>query len=199
MEPPALEEGTVAVLLRDAVVLAATVSSLEGVGLRVVADPARAQVCLSDGGTDQAALTALLVPATPAACAGALKAVVDGRARGAATDADLPLLVTLVRAVSAGVVSLAPRVVSLAGELPALSSRQMAVLQLVASGIPLSEIARRTHVSHATVKRELGSLLAAVGVRSRVELVLTSRALGLLKDVPEEGRTATDAFSLGSR
>ncbi len=170
----AREETAVAISLRDSVVRAARVAALEAVGFRVVADPSKAQVCVVDEEIAQPAPTALVVPATPAACAGSLKAVLAGRARGAATDADMELLPTVVRSVAHGVLCITPRVIDLAEELPVLTARELAVLRLAAQGIPLSQVGRRLHVSHATVKRELATLFAAFAVRSRGELVLAA-------------------------
>ena len=122
----------------------------------------------------------LIVPAAPAACAEAFGLIADGGVHGALTDVEIDLTPMAVRSVAGGVLILSPRVVSLARELPSLTSRERAVLHLIAEGIPLTEIARRLHLSYSTVKRVVAALFDAFGVRSRVELVLAAERLGLL-------------------
>lgn len=170
-----------AVLLRDRVVARGAMSALELAGLRIAADAARAQVWLTEDGGTEDALTVLIVPATAAACAAAVAEVLSGRALGVATNLDMAVLPTVVRSVAGGSLAITPRVAGLAKELPSLGSRELAVLRLVAENLPLREVGRRLHVSHATVKRAVSKLFDVVGASSRVELVLLAGRLGLLE------------------
>ncbi|HVE45188.1 MAG TPA: LuxR C-terminal-related transcriptional regulator [Acidimicrobiales bacterium] len=198
MDRARVEETRVAVLLRDRVVARGATTALELAGLRIVSDAAAAQVWLTEDGAIEDTLAVLVVPATPAACAGAVREVLSGGALGAATNLDMAVLPTVVHAVAGGALVITPLVASLAQHLPSLGSRELAVLRLVAENLPLREVGRRLHVSHATVKRAVTKLFDTVGVRSRVELVQVAGRLGLLEqEIPvpagEPGRSAAPA------
>jgi DNA-binding NarL/FixJ family response regulator len=66
-------------------------------------------------------------------------------------------------------------------QVPPMSDRERAVLQLVADGVSNPEIGTRLGVSTGTVKEDVRTLLAAFGVTSRVQLALRAAAAGLLR------------------
>lgn len=63
---------------------------------------------------------------------------------------------------------------------PALSARELQVLQLVADGLSNPEIALRLRIGEATVKTHLGKVFAKLEVNSRVRAVTRGLDLGLL-------------------
>lgn len=67
------------------------------------------------------------------------------------------------------------------GSAPALSERELQVLQLVADGLSNPEIAGRLHIGEATVKTHLGKVFAKLEVNSRVRAVTRGLDLGLLR------------------
>lgn len=94
-------------------------------------------------------------------------------------------LIAAIRAAAAGETALAPVI---AGRLlarmrrpqPALSARELEVLRLVAAGEPNVGIARKLHISDATVKSHLVHVFTKLDVSSRTAAVAAARDLGLL-------------------
>jgi len=62
-----------------------------------------------------------------------------------------------------------------------LSRRELEVLELVATGLTTSAVARKLFVSHATVKKHLENIYGRLGVRGRMQAVARARALTLLQ------------------
>lgn len=101
-------------------------------------------------------------------------------------DAPPEELVAAVRAAASGQSALAP---AFAGRLMArmraprvsLSAREIEVLRLVADGASNGEVARRLHISEATVKSHLVHVFSKLGVASRTAAVSEARALGVLR------------------
>ncbi len=101
-------------------------------------------------------------------------------------DAPPEELVAAVRAAASGQSALAP---AIAGRLLArmrapqvsLSAREIEVLRLVADGASNGEVARRLHISEATVKSHLVHVFSKLGVASRTAAVSEARALGVLR------------------
>jgi DNA-binding NarL/FixJ family response regulator len=108
-------------------------------------------------------------------------------------------LVEAVRTVATGEMLLAPAVTrrlierfvrrpppgELPPELAELSARELEVLRLVARGLSNAEIAAALFVSEATVKTHLTHVLAKLGLRDRVQLVVLAYECGLVE--PREG------------
>ncbi len=101
-------------------------------------------------------------------------------------DAPPEELVAAVRAAASGQSALAP---AIAGRLMArmraprvsLSAREIEVLRLVADGASNGEVARRLHISEATVKSHLVHVFSKLGVASRTAAVSEARTLGVLR------------------
>jgi len=103
-------------------------------------------------------------------------------------------LVHAVQVVARGESMLAPAVTRrlldrfattpLPGQLPpavaTLADREVAVLRLVARGMPNSDIAERLFLSEATVKTYVSRLLAKLGLRDRVQLAVLAYESGLV-------------------
>lgn len=64
--------------------------------------------------------------------------------------------------------------------LPDLSRREREIFAAVAEGLSNAEIAAREFVSEATVKSHVGRILAKLGLRDRVQVVLFAHDRGLL-------------------
>ena len=62
----------------------------------------------------------------------------------------------------------------------ALTARELAVLRLVAEGLPNKTIAVRLGISEHTVKFHVNAILGKLGVASRTEAVVRATRLGLI-------------------
>jgi DNA-binding NarL/FixJ family response regulator len=62
----------------------------------------------------------------------------------------------------------------------ALTRRQVEILRLLASGKTTDEIADELGLARTTVRNHIASLLAALGVHTRLQAVLAARRVGLL-------------------
>lgn len=101
-------------------------------------------------------------------------------------DAPPEELIAAIRAAAAGETALAP---AIAGRLlarmrspqPSLSTREIQVLRLVADGATNNDIAKKLHISDATVKSHLVHVYTKLGVSSRTAAVATARDIGVLR------------------
>lgn len=110
-------------------------------------------------------------------------------------DASAQEVVVAIRAVHAGDAVLAPsttrrmldQFVASRGSRPDreavahLTDREREVLQEIAGGATNPEIARHLHVSEATVKTHVGHVLAKLGLRDRVQIVIFAYDHGLVR------------------
>ncbi len=110
-------------------------------------------------------------------------------------DATLGTVAVSVRAVVAGQAVLSPAMAAklvvefadpnlaapVAEAGPALSDRELEVLQLVAEGQAPRRIAERLYLSPHTVKRHLANILAKLHQRTRLDAVLYAQRRGLLE------------------
>lgn len=67
-------------------------------------------------------------------------------------------------------------------DLPALTSRQLEVLNLLAGGKSAKEIGQQLYLSEATVRNHIRALLQSLGVHSQLEALARARKLGLLSE-----------------
>ena len=108
-------------------------------------------------------------------------------------DVPTSTLVDAIRAAHAGDMALSPTITrrlvqrhlttsrgSDAPSLDALTAREVDVLRLVAEGATNTEIAGTLHLSESTVKTHVGALLAKLGARDRVRLVIVGYETGLV-------------------
>ncbi len=65
-------------------------------------------------------------------------------------------------------------------DVPALTPRQLEVLQLLAQGKSVREIGKELYLSEATVRNHVRSLLQALGAHSQLEVLAKARELGIL-------------------
>ena len=114
-------------------------------------------------------------------------------------DAPAEELVGAIRVLAAGEALLAPevtrRVIEAFARLPApnaehasalaeLTSREVDVLRLLASGLSNAEIARELVVSGATVKTHVSRVLMKLGLRDRIQAVIFAYESGLIAPAP---------------
>lgn len=130
----------------------------------------------------------------------ALRAIRAGASGFLLKDAEPEFLLAAVRAVHGGHAVVAPGAIgdllahvdarprpgtaALAAaherELGALSKREREIFAAVAQGLSNAEIAAREFVAEATVKSHVGRILAKLGLRDRVQVVLYAHDRGLL-------------------
>ncbi|MCA2225879.1 response regulator [Nonomuraea aurantiaca] len=67
-----------------------------------------------------------------------------------------------------------------ARRLPGVTEREREVLALVGGGLSNAEIATRLHISPGTAKAHVASLLAKLGARDRIQLVIMAYDAGLV-------------------
>src|SRR5215210_9255283 len=65
-------------------------------------------------------------------------------------------------------------------EIPALTPRQLEVLQLLSEGKSVKEIGKELYLSEATVRNQVRSLLQALGAHSQLEVLAKAREIGIL-------------------
>ena len=70
---------------------------------------------------------------------------------------------------------------SLTGPKPALTLRELDVLELVAEGLSTKAVAARLYLSHQAVTYHLGNLLAKLQCRNRTGLVARAYVAGILR------------------
>ncbi len=119
-------------------------------------------------------------------------------------DASRDQLATAVRTVSAGEALLAPPITrrlvedfcrgpapdGAAAETAGLSQRELDVVRQVAKGLSNSEIAGQLFLSDATVKSHVARILAKLGLRDRVQIVVFAYENGIIR--PGEPSRAED-------
>jgi two-component system, NarL family, nitrate/nitrite response regulator NarL len=117
-------------------------------------------------------------------------AIANGAAGYLTKDADANELCEAIGAVGRGRTVLAPQLqAGIASEIrlrsvhdrPFLSDRESEILKLVASGLTAPEIARRIHLSPATVKTHLQNLYSKLEVRERAAAVAVAMRRGLVE------------------
>ncbi|MEV4256166.1 LuxR C-terminal-related transcriptional regulator, partial [Spirillospora sp. NPDC049652] len=64
--------------------------------------------------------------------------------------------------------------------LPGITAREREVLSLVGRGLSNAELGRSLHISPGTAKAHVASLLAKLGARDRVQLVIRAYESGLV-------------------
>ncbi|TDD13769.1 response regulator transcription factor [Nonomuraea diastatica] len=73
-----------------------------------------------------------------------------------------------------------------------MSGREREVLSSIARGLSNTELAAHLHLTQATVKSHVGSLLAKLGARDRAQLVIIACESGLVTPrVAEEGSSSS--------
>jgi two-component system, NarL family, response regulator DegU len=68
-----------------------------------------------------------------------------------------------------------------AGEAPTISAREEEVLQLVADGLSLPEVAAALYISVKTVKNHLASIYSKLDARDRTQAVLRAVRMGIVR------------------
>ena len=131
----------------------------------------------------------VLIAARPEPC-DVYAALVDGAAGYLTKDADARELCDAITAVARGRTVLAPELQeAVAGEIrlraerdrPLMSRRERQTLKLIADGLSAPAIARRLHLSTATVKTHLQHIYEKLGVSDRAAAVAEAMRRGLLE------------------
>jgi DNA-binding NarL/FixJ family response regulator len=65
-------------------------------------------------------------------------------------------------------------------DLPALTARQLEMLEHLSEGKSVKEIRTELHLSEATVRNHVRSVLQALGVHSQLEALARAREIGIL-------------------
>jgi DNA-binding NarL/FixJ family response regulator len=130
------------------------------------------------GGDAPAPIDVLVIEARPVACQRAIGAVSQGTARAVICNDEPDRLPAALRAVTDELAVVPKRVIECANRAPVLSARLLKTLQLVASGMSNQGIARTTHESLSTVKRNVAQLLEVFDAPNRMALTSTAIRLG---------------------
>jgi two-component system nitrate/nitrite response regulator NarL len=121
----------------------------------------------------------LLVPASTAACAEGIAAVVDGRVGVVLTDDEADLVPVALAAADAGFAVVSQRVVAAAAGMPPLSLRDRAVLRLVGDGRSNRAVAAELGTTIGSIRAAVARLSRSLDVDGRAGLVERARSLGL--------------------
>ena len=105
-----------------------------------------------------------------------VRARASGAAGFIAKTADPETIVSMLDTVLQGGLAFADGVAGM----PALTSRQAEVLELLAEGCPNKEIRHRLGIAERTVRAHLTELFHLLGVNSRMQAVIRGRELGLV-------------------
>ncbi len=70
---------------------------------------------------------------------------------------------------------------------PQLSPREKEVLQLLADGLAVAQIARKLYISESTAKTHISKLYEKLGAGNRAQALMTAMRLGLVKAEKSEG------------
>lgn len=73
-----------------------------------------------------------------------------------------------------------PETAALPRDLTPLAPRELEVLRLLARGLSNTELAAHLHLAEATVKTHVARILAELGLRDRVQAVVTAYETGLV-------------------
>ena len=125
----------------------------------------------------------------------AARAIRAGASGFVLKDAEPGFLLAAIRTVHAGSAVIAPGATAALFEhlgrdrrpeppaaFEALTEREREIFGLAAQGLSNAEIAAREHVSEATVKTHISRVLAKLGLRDRVQLVVFAHEHGLAPD-----------------
>jgi DNA-binding NarL/FixJ family response regulator len=110
-------------------------------------------------------------------------------------DANRSQLINAIRTVSAGDALLAPSITrrlveelcqrppgnAAAEAAGRLSQREVEVARLIATGLSNAEIARQLYLSDATVKSHVARILAKLGLRDRIQVVILAYETGMVR------------------
>lgn len=121
----------------------------------------------------------LVVPAAPVACRRSIMSIDGDGISGVMLASEPERLADVLAGIAAGWCMIAPGVIALAREMPDLSERQVALCEAVLAGQSNHMIARATHVSDATVKRQMAEVYRTLDVPNRAALVGHALRLGL--------------------
>jgi DNA-binding CsgD family transcriptional regulator len=87
---------------------------------------------------------------------------------------------------------------ALHADLSELTPGEFEVLQLMARGLSNAELVAQFYLSEATVKAQVGRILAKLGLRDRVQAVVLAHEIGLAGPGPA-GRPESHPLVLGFR
>jgi len=120
--------------------------------------------------------------------AGLVRTVTAVRANAASSSAKLAIVIgtlsadrpTMLAMVAAGMAMAVQAGMAWARQSPADSSA-VEVIKLVAKGLSNAEIAERLYLSDATVKSHIARVLAKLGLRDRVQIVVLAYGTGIVR------------------
>ena len=69
---------------------------------------------------------------------------------------------------------------------PQLSPREREVLQLLADGLAVAQIARRLYISESTAKTHISKLYEKLGAGNRAQAIMSAMRMGLIKPSADE-------------
>ena len=136
----------------------------------------------NDGERSGGNVVVVVDPNKPAHAVRVLRRISAGNIGGAlCADRLVEDLPQVVGAASAEVVAFSGVLSVYAHRCPTPTDRQERVLNMIAFGLPYTTIARRLHVSLATIKREVSSLFELFGCATQAQLVAMASKAGFLQ------------------
>lgn len=168
----------VVVKIRDQWLKLAVTALLESSGYHVMSVDHEEALIVTDDEAIQGQDVVRLVEDRSGPSKEAFDALIEARVGALVSKRDPAYLPIALQAIEHGMLVAPHHIIDSAQAIPAISTRQAKILNLIGAGLSNRQIAIRLSVSDAIIKREVSSLLRIFDTNSRVNLAMRSAEIG---------------------